>query len=181
VAGKTTAVRIMTTLVRLDRGRVEVAGHDVVRQPRQVRRRIGLVGQQPAVDEVSARGRTSSCSPGCTTSTGAPPAGGRGSCWTRSACPAPGTGRCSSSPAACAGGWTSPPAGPRPRGALPRRADDRPRPGGRRDVWDAVRALVAGGTTVLLTTQYLEEAEQLAGDVCVLDAGRVVARGTRRS
>jgi ABC-2 type transport system ATP-binding protein len=45
-------------------------------------------------------------------------------------------------------------------------------------VWDAVRALVAGGTTVLLTTQYLEEAEQLAGDVCVLDAGRVVARGT---
>jgi len=53
-------------------------------------------------------------------------------------------------------------------------------PAGRRDVWDAVRALVAGGTTVLLTTQYLEEAEQLAGDVCVLDGGRVVARGTPR-
>ena len=51
-------------------------------------------------------------------------------------------------------------------------------PAGRRDVWDAVRALVAGGTTVLLTTQYLEEAEQLADDVCVLDGGRVVARGT---
>jgi ABC-2 type transport system ATP-binding protein len=51
-------------------------------------------------------------------------------------------------------------------------------PSGRRDVWDAVRALVAGGTTVLLTTQYLEEAEQLADDVCVLDGGRVVARGT---
>jgi ABC-2 type transport system ATP-binding protein len=53
-------------------------------------------------------------------------------------------------------------------------------PAGRRDVWDAVRALVAGGTTVLLTTQYLEEAEQLADDVCVLDGGRVVARGTPR-
>ena len=44
-------------------------------------------------------------------------------------------------------------------------------PAGRRDVWDAIRALVAGGTTVLLTTQYLEEAEQLADDVCVLDGG----------
>ena len=53
-------------------------------------------------------------------------------------------------------------------------------PAGRRDVWEAVRALVAGGTTVLLTTQYLEEAEQLADDVCVLDGGRVVARGTPR-
>ena len=53
-------------------------------------------------------------------------------------------------------------------------------PAGRRDVWDAIRALVAGGTTVLLTTQYLEEAEQLADDVCVLDGGRVVARGTPR-
>jgi ABC-2 type transport system ATP-binding protein len=53
-------------------------------------------------------------------------------------------------------------------------------PAGRRDVWDAIRGLVAGGTTVLLTTQYLEEAEQLADDVCVLDDGRVVARGTPR-
>jgi ABC-2 type transport system ATP-binding protein len=53
-------------------------------------------------------------------------------------------------------------------------------PAGRRDVWGAIRALVAGGTTVLLTTQYLEEAERLADDVCVLDGGRVVARGTPR-
>jgi ABC-2 type transport system ATP-binding protein len=53
-------------------------------------------------------------------------------------------------------------------------------PAGRRDVWAAIRALVASGTTVLLTTQYLEEAEQLADDVCVLDGGRVVARGTPR-
>jgi ABC-2 type transport system ATP-binding protein len=53
-------------------------------------------------------------------------------------------------------------------------------PAGRRDVWEAIRALVASGTTVLLTTQYLEEAEQLADDVCVLDGGRVVARGTPR-
>ncbi|WP_324276162.1 ABC transporter ATP-binding protein [Blastococcus brunescens] len=53
-AGKTTAVRIMTTLVRPDAGRVEVAGIDVVRHPRAVRRRIGLIGQQPAVDDVLA-------------------------------------------------------------------------------------------------------------------------------
>ncbi len=53
-------------------------------------------------------------------------------------------------------------------------------PAGRRDVWDAVRGLVAAGTTVLLTTQYLEEAERLADQVCVLDVGRVAARGTPR-
>jgi ABC-2 type transport system ATP-binding protein len=51
-AGKTTAVRILTTLTRPDGGRVEVAGIDVVRHPRAVRRRIGLIGQQPAVDDV---------------------------------------------------------------------------------------------------------------------------------
>ncbi|HYO37191.1 MAG TPA: ATP-binding cassette domain-containing protein, partial [Geodermatophilus sp.] len=178
-AGKTTAVRIMTTLVRPDRGRVEVAGHDVVREPRQVRRRIGLVGQQPAVDEVlgarqnlelfarlhhldrrAARRRAGELLDQVGLS---------------------GTGD-------------------RPvqlfSGGMRRRLDlaaglvlapevlflDEPTtgldPAGRRDVWDAVRALVAGGTTVLLTTQYLEEAEQLADDVCVLDSGRVAARGT---
>ena len=178
-AGKTTAVRIMTTLVRPDRGRVEVAGRDVVTQPRRVRRRIGLVGQQPAVDEVlgarqnlelfarlhhldrrAARRRAGELLDQVGLS---------------------GTGD-------------------RPvqqfSGGMRRRLDlaaglvlapavlflDEPTtgldPAGRRDVWDAVRALVADGTTVLLTTQYLEEAEQLADDVCVLDAGRVVARGT---
>ena len=178
-AGKTTAVRVMTTLVRPDRGRVDVAGYDVVREPRQVRRRIGLVGQQPAVDEVlgarqnlelfarlhhldrrAARRRAGELLDQVGLS---------------------GTGD-------------------RPvqqfSGGMRRRLDlaaglvlapavlflDEPTtgldPAGRRDVWDAVRALVADGTTVLLTTQYLEEAEQLAGDVCVLDAGRVVARGT---
>jgi ABC-2 type transport system ATP-binding protein len=53
-AGKTTAVRILATLVRPDAGRVEVAGIDVARYPRAVRRRIGLIGQQPAVDDVLA-------------------------------------------------------------------------------------------------------------------------------
>jgi ABC-2 type transport system ATP-binding protein len=178
-AGKTTAVKIMTTLVRPDAGRVEVAGIDVVRRPREVRRAIGMVGQQPAVDEVlgardnlvlfarlhhldrrSARRRADELLDQV--------------------------------------GLVD--TGPRPvkqfSGGMRRRLDiaaglvlsprvlflDEPTtgldPAGRRDVWDAVRALVARGTTVLLTTQYLEEAEQLADDVCVLDGGRVVARGT---
>ncbi len=178
-AGKTTAVRVMTTLVRPDRGRVEVAGHDVVREPRQVRRRIGLVGQQPAVDEVlGARQNLELFA--------------RLHHLDRRAA------RRRAGELLDQVGLTG--TGDRPvrqfSGGMRRRLDlaaglvlapevlflDEPTtgldPAGRRDVWDAVRALVAGGTTVLLTTQYLEEAEQLATDVCVLDGGRVVARGT---
>ncbi|SFO00581.1 ABC-2 type transport system ATP-binding protein [Geodermatophilus obscurus] len=178
-AGKTTAVRIMTTLVRPDRGRVEVAGHDVVREPRQVRRRIGLVGQQPAVDEVlGARQNLELFA--------------RLHHLDRRAA------RRRAGELLDQVGLSD--TGDRPvqqfSGGMRRRLDlaaglvlaprvlflDEPTtgldPAGRRDVWDAVRALVAAGTTVLLTTQYLEEAEQLADDVCVLDAGRVVARGT---
>ncbi|WP_409332624.1 ATP-binding cassette domain-containing protein [Trujillonella humicola] len=158
-----------------------MAGADVVTQPREVRRRIGLVGQQPAVDEVlGARqnlalfarlhhlGRR---------------AARRRADELLELVGLPGTGA-------------------KPvrdfSGGMRRRLDiaaglvlapqvlflDEPTtgldPAGRRDVWEAVRTLVAGGTTVLLTTQYLDEAEQLAGDVCVLDGGRVAARGTPR-
>ncbi len=178
-AGKTTAVRVMTTLVRPDRGRVEVAGYDVVREPRQVRRRIGLVGQQPAVDEVlgarqnlelfarlhhldrrAARRRAGELldQVGLSGTGGRPVQQFSGGMRRR---------------LDLAAGLVLAPAVlflDEPTTGLD--------PAGRRDVWDAVRALVAGGTTVLLTTQYLEEAEQLADDVCVLDAGRVVARGT---
>ncbi|MGY1751685.1 ABC transporter ATP-binding protein [Blastococcus sp. SYSU D01042] len=180
-AGKTTTVRILATLARPDGGRVEVAGIDVLRHPRAVRRRIGLIGQQPAVDDaLDARqnlvlfgrlhhlGRRAAAARADElleqvdlTGTGAQPVREFS-------------------------------------GGMRRRLDiaaglvldpevlflDEPTtgldPAGRRDVWDAVRGLVAGGSAVLLTTQYLEEAEQLADQVCVLDGGRVVASGSPR-
>ncbi len=180
-AGKTTAVRILTTLTRPDGGRVEVAGIDVVRRPRDVRRRIGLIGQQPAVDDVlDARqnlvlfARLHHL--------------GRQAAEVRAGELLEQVGLADT--------------GGKPvrqfSGGMRRRLDiaaglvlapevlflDEPTtgldPAGRRDVWEAIRALIASGTTVLLTTQYLEEAEQLADVVCVLDGGRVVARGTPR-
>ena len=180
-AGKTTAVRVLTTLTRPDAGRIEVAGIDVVRHPRAVRRRIGLIGQHPAVDDVLAA-RENLVLFARLHHLDRRAAGVRADELLEQV-GLTGTGR-------------------QPvrefSGGMRRRLDiaaglvlapavlflDEPTtgldPAGRRDVWDAVRALVAGGTTVLLTTQYLEEAEQLADDVCVLDGGRVVARGTPR-
>jgi ABC-2 type transport system ATP-binding protein len=180
-AGKTTAVRVLTTLTRPDAGRVEVAGIDVIRHPRAVRRRIGLIGQHPAVDDVLAA-RENLVLFARLHHLDRRAAGVRADELLEQV-GLTGTGR-------------------QPvrefSGGMRRRLDiaaglvlapevlflDEPTtgldPAGRRDVWDAVRALVAGGTTVLLTTQYLEEAEQLADDVCVLDGGRVVARGTPR-
>jgi ABC-2 type transport system ATP-binding protein len=180
-AGKTTAVRVLTTLTRPDAGRVEVAGIDVVRHPRAVRRRIGLIGQHPAVDDVLAA-RENLVLFARLHHLDRRAAGVRADELLEQV-GLTGTGR-------------------QPvrefSGGMRRRLDiaaglvlapevlflDEPTtgldPAGRRDVWDAVRALVAGGTTVLLTTQHLEEAEQLADDVCVLDGGRVVARGTPR-
>jgi ABC-2 type transport system ATP-binding protein len=180
-AGKTTAVRILTTLTRADGGRVEVAGIDVVRHPRLVRRRIGLIGQQPAVDDVLGA-RENLVLFARLHHLDRRAAGVR------------------ADELLAQVGLAD--AGTKPvqqfSGGMRRRLDiaaglvlapevlflDEPTtgldPAGRRDVWDAIRALVAGGTTVLLTTQYLEEAEQLADDVCVLDGGRVVARGTPR-
>jgi ABC-2 type transport system ATP-binding protein len=180
-AGKTTAVRVLTTLTRPDAGRVEVAGIDVVRHPRAVRRRIGLIGQHPAVDDVLGA-RENLVLFGRLHHLDRRAAGVRADELLEQV------------------GLTGTGAQPVREfsGGMRRRLDiaaglvlapevlflDEPTtgldPAGRRDVWDAVRALVAGGTTVLLTTQYLEEAEQLADDVCVLDGGRVVARGTPR-
>ncbi len=178
-AGKTTAVRVMTTLLRPDGGRVEVAGVDVVRRPRDARRRFALVGQHAAVDELlDARQnlvlfgrlchldrRTAAARADQLLDRAGLAATGRQPVGTFS-------------------------------GGMRRRLDivaglvlapevlflDEPTtgldPAGRREVWDAVRALVAEGATVLLTTHHLEEAEQLADDVCVLSGGRVAARGT---
>ena len=178
-AGKTTAVRVMTTLLRPDGGSVQVAGIDVRRHPRAVRRRIGLIGQQPAVDDVlGARQNLVLFA--------------RLYHLDRRAAAARAGELLEQVGLADTGG--------KPvrefSGGMRRRLDiaaglvlapevlflDEPTtgldPAGRRDVWQAIRALVDGGTTVLLTTQYLEEAEHLADDVCVLDGGRVAARGT---
>jgi ABC-2 type transport system ATP-binding protein len=178
-AGKTTAVRILTTLLRADGGRAEVAGFDVAREPDRVRAAIGLVGQHAAVDEVlTARqnlelfGRLYHLSK----------AGARaraGELLERFALADTGTKAVRQF-----------------SGGMRRRLDlaaslilaprvlflDEPTSGldprGRNEVWAAVRALVAEGTTVLLTTQYLDEADQLADRISVLDNGRVIAEGT---
>jgi ABC-2 type transport system ATP-binding protein len=178
-AGKTTAVRILATLLRPDGGRAEVAGFDVARQAAQVRHRIGLVGQHTAVDEVLS-GRQNLVMFGRLYHLGAAAARRRADqllerFGLRDAAGKP------------AGQYS---------GGMRRRLDlavglilaprvlflDEPTSGldprGRNEVWEAVRALVAGGTTVLLTTQYLDEADQLAGQISVIDHGRVIADGS---
>ena len=178
-AGKTTALRIMATLLDLDEGEVRVAGSDVARQGRQVRRHIGLVGQYAAVDEELSGaqnlvmfGRLSRLSPRAARVRA-------GELLEQFGLAETGKKRISAY-----------------SGGMRRRLDlaaalivapkvlfvDEPTtgldPAGRRDVWDAIRALVRAGTTVLLTTQYLEEADHLADRISLLARGRVVAGGT---
>jgi ABC-2 type transport system ATP-binding protein len=178
-AGKTTAVRILTTLLRPDGGRARVAGFDVVGQAAQVRHRIGLLGQHPAVDEVLS-GRQNLVLFARLHHLGAAAAGRRADELLERFGLA-GTG---SKPVR------------HYSGGMRRRLDlaaslilappvlflDEPTTGldprGRNEVWEAVRALVSGGTTVLLTTQYLDEADQLADRVSVIDQGRVIAEGS---
>ncbi|MFJ6464514.1 ATP-binding cassette domain-containing protein [Streptomyces sp. NPDC091387] len=178
-AGKTTAVRILSTLLRHDGGRVEVAGHDVRRQAGEVRRRIGLLGQHAAVDE-QLGGRQNLEMFGRLYHLGARRAGVRADELLDRFGLAD-TGR--KAVAEYSGG-------------MRRRLDlaaslitdpevlflDEPTTGldprGRAEVWAAVRSLVGGGTTVLLTTQYLEEADQLADRISLIDGGRVAAEGT---
>ncbi|MFI6966852.1 ATP-binding cassette domain-containing protein [Streptomyces sp. NPDC050255] len=178
-AGKTTAVRILSTLLRYDEGRVEVAGHDVRQRPGEVRRRIGLLGQNAAVDE-QLGGRQNLEMFGRLYHLGARRAGARADELLDRFGLAD-TGR--KAVAEYSGG-------------MRRRLDlaaslitdpevlflDEPTTGldprGRAEVWAAVRALVGGGTSVLLTTQYLEEADQLADRISLIDGGRVAAEGT---
>ncbi|MGW1996296.1 ATP-binding cassette domain-containing protein [Embleya sp. NPDC001921] len=178
-AGKTTAVRILTTLLASDGGRVEVAGLDVTRDAARVRARIGLLGQHVALDEMLG-GRQNLEMFGRLHHLGARAARVRaGELLERFAL---------TDVAARAVSTYS--------GGMRRRLDlaaslilapdvlflDEPTTGldprGRTEVWDAVRELVAGGTSVLLTTQYLEEADMLADAISVVDHGRVIARGT---
>jgi ABC-2 type transport system ATP-binding protein len=178
-AGKTTAVRILATLSEPDAGHARVAGYDVVREAGEVRERIGLAGQYAAVDEkLTGRGNLRMF------------------------------GRLSHLPRRRAHQRADElldrfglmDAADRPvagySGGMRRRLDlitslilrpkvlflDEPTTGldprSRGEIWDSIRELVADGTTVLLTTQYLEEADLLADRITVIDHGRVIARGS---
>ncbi|MEV5600366.1 ATP-binding cassette domain-containing protein [Streptomyces sp. NPDC052299] len=178
-AGKSTAVRVLSTLLRYDEGRAEVAGHDVRRRPAEVRRRIGLLGQHPALDE-ELGGRQNLEMFGRLYHLGARRAGARADALLDRFGLAD-TGRKAVRDYS---------------GGMRRRLDlaaslitepevlflDEPTTGldprGRTEVWEAVRSLVGGGTTVLLTTQYLEEADRLADRISLIDRGRVAAEGT---
>ena len=178
-AGKTTAVKILTTLLQPDRGRALVEGLDVARSPAAVRDVIGLAGQAAAIqeeltgrenldimgrlyhlDEVTRRVRTNQLLERFDIAEAADrPAKGYS-------------------------------------GGMQRRLDlalslvalprvlflDEPTTGldprGRLDMWSVIRELVSSGTTLLLTTQYLEEADELADDIVVIDHGKVIAAGT---
>ncbi|MFI8908619.1 ATP-binding cassette domain-containing protein [Streptomyces albidoflavus] len=178
-AGKTTAVRIMSTLLRADEGRVEVAGIDVRTRADEVRSRIGLLGQNAAVDE-ELSGRQNLEMFGRLYHLGGRRAGARADELLEQ----------------FGLSDTGSKAIKQYSGGMRRRLDlaasliSRPQvlfldepttgldPRGRTEVWNAVRSLVGGGTTVLLTTQYLEEADQLADQITVINRGQVIAEGT---
>lgn len=178
-SGKTTSVRILSTLLRPDGGRATVGGYDVATQPHEVRRQIGLTGQYAAVDQdltgtqnlvliarllgysrVDARARAAELLSRFVLSDAA------------------------DRPAKTYSG------GMRRRLDLAASLVGRPHllyldepttgldPHSRNQLWDVVRGLVDDGVTVLLTTQYMEEADQLADDIVVLDHGKVIAEGT---
>ncbi len=178
-AGKTTAVRILTTILQPTSGRAEVAGVDVIAHPHEVRRRIGLAGQYAAVDEnltgnenLTLVGRLNHLS----------------------------TGAARERSVALLDQFNLSDAAHRPvrtySGGMRRRLDlaaalvthppvlllDEPTtgldPASRQGLWDVIESLVSDGTTVLLTTQYLEEADRLADRIVVIDHGLVVAEGT---
>jgi ABC-2 type transport system ATP-binding protein len=178
-AGKTTAVRVLTTLLKPDAGEAQVAGLDVVRQAAQLRQQIGLAGQYAAVDELLTGEENLVM-----------------------------VGRLYGKPRAEAKRRAAEllrrfdlvEAGDRPAktysGGMRRRLDlaaalveappvlflDEPTTGldprSRLDLWETIEELVSGGTTVLLTTQYLDEADRLADRIAVIDHGRVIAEGT---
>ncbi|MFG2330303.1 ATP-binding cassette domain-containing protein [Streptomyces sp. NPDC048604] len=178
-AGKTTAVRVLTTLLQPDSGRAVVAGIDVLKHPNEVRRSIGLSGQFAAVDEYLT-GRENLQMVGQLYQMRAKEAKVRAD--------------------ELLDRFGLVDAADRPAktysGGMRRRLDlaaalvvsppvmfmDEPTTGldprNRQALWGIIQELVAGGTTLLLTTQYLEEADHLADDICVIDHGKVIARGT---
>ena len=180
-AGKTTAVRVFATLLRPDGGRAQVLGEDVATQAPAVRRSIGLTGQYAALDEYLT-GRANLIMLGQLSRLTASAARRRADDLLE---------RFDLTEAATRAVKTY-------SGGMRRRLDlaaslighprvlflDEPTtgldPNARAMMWDIVRGLAADGTTLLLTTQYLEEADQLARRVAVIDHGRVIAEGTPR-
>ncbi|WP_229331944.1 ATP-binding cassette domain-containing protein, partial [Streptomyces sp. UNOC14_S4] len=178
-AGKTTAVRVLTTLIKPDRGSAVVAGIDVLKNPDAVRRVIGLSGQFAAVDEYLT-GRENLRMVGQLYQMSSRAARARADELLE---------RFNLGDAADRMAKTY-------SGGMRRRLDlaaalvvsppvmfmDEPTTGldprNRQQLWEVIQELVAGGTTLLLTTQYLEEADHLAHDIAVVDHGRVIARGT---
>jgi ABC-2 type transport system ATP-binding protein len=178
-AGKTTTVKILSTLLSADAGEARVAGHDVAREPDAVRAAIGVTGQFSAVDHLltgaenlllmadlhhlaraDGRRRTTQLLDefGLTEAAGKPASTYSGGMLRRLDLAMTLVG----SPQVIF--LDEPTAGLDPRS--------------RRDMWQIVRDLAAGGVTIFLTTQYLDEADELADRIAVLDHGRVVAEGT---
>jgi oleandomycin transport system ATP-binding protein len=178
-AGKTTAVRLLATLTRPDHGRALVGGYDVVTQAHQVRQLIALTGQFAAVDE-ALTGMENLILIGRLLGLSRPAARQRA----RELLSQFGLAEAGERAARTYSG------GMRRRLDLAASLVGRPSilfldepttgldPRARRDLWDAISALLADGTTVMLTTQYLDEADRLADDIVVIDHGRVVATGT---
>jgi ABC-2 type transport system ATP-binding protein len=178
-AGKTTTVRMMTTLSEPTSGTARVAGYDVRTHPDMVRRNMGVTGQAATVDELLT-GRENIRMIGGLYGIGRRDLARRGDQLLEQ--------------------FSIAEAADRPvktySGGMRRRIDlavsliasppvlflDEPTTGldprSRADLWDVLRGLVAQGTTLLLTTQYLEEADQLADDIVVVDRGRIIAKGT---
>jgi ABC-2 type transport system ATP-binding protein len=178
-AGKTTAVRVLSTILSPDSGSASILGYDVVKEPDVIRRIIGLAGQYATVDE-NLTGRENLHMIGRLSHLGRKVAADRS--------------------AQLLDAFALHDAADRPlktySGGMRRRLDlaaalvasppvlflDEPTTGldpqGRQDLWGVIEELTAEGTTVLLTTQYLEEADRLARDIVVVDHGRVIAGGT---
>jgi ABC-2 type transport system ATP-binding protein len=178
-AGKTTCVRILATLLRPDAGRATVAGYDVATQPEAIRRVIGLSGQYAAVDENLT---------------------GRENLWLFGRLYQLRSAEATKRATELLEQFDLVDAADRVvktySGGMRRRLDlgaaliGRPRllildepttgldPRSRIGMWDVIRALVREGTTLLLTTQYLEEADELASSIAVVDHGKIIARGT---
>jgi ABC-2 type transport system ATP-binding protein len=178
-AGKTTTVQILSTLIGFDGGSVRVAGHDLAKEPAEVRKNIGVTGQFSAIDDLLTGSENLSLMADL--------------CHLRRAEGRRRTGElleqfdlveAAGKPASTYSG------GMRRRLDLAMTLVGRPGlifldeptsgldPRSRRMMWQTVRDLVADGVTVFLTTQYLEEADQLADRIAVLDGGRLVAEGT---
>jgi oleandomycin transport system ATP-binding protein len=177
-AGKTTAVRILATLLRPDAGRATVGGFDVQSDAHQVRQLIGLTGQYASVDE-QLTGTENLLLIGRLLGMTRPAARQRAAQLLRQFELSDAAGRAVKTYS----------------GGMRRRLDlaaslvaeppllylDEPTTGldprARAELWDLIRGLVAGGTTVLLTTQYLDEADELTDEIVVIDHGRVIATG----